>query len=395
MSIFEIHLCFKFYTAMKRLITKIFIILLIGISTKGNSQVTLEDSFMVNGLMRNYFLYVPAINSAQEPVPLVLNLHGYGSNKLEQLFYGDFRAIADTANFMIAVPNGSIDLNSTLSWNTFGIGTVDDVDFISQLIDRINTSYSVDQNRIYSTGMSNGGFMSFELACQLSNRITAIASVTGSMLSSKFALCNPTHPIPVMQIHGTMDGTIPYEGNFAFSSIDSLVSFWRTQNQCNPSAEFEAVPNIVISDNCTAEHYTWNSNTSISSVEFYKVIGGGHSWPGAIVNINTTNMDFSASKEIWRFFSQYRKNELVSSVSDISLNGKELLLFPNPSTGEIYIKLDDKEKYNYFIINHLGQKIHEGTNSFENFKCTLKEKGIYTIVLRNTNQTIHQRFIIN
>jgi polyhydroxybutyrate depolymerase len=168
---------------MKRLFTHLFFLLLLGVSAKVRSQVTLEDSFMVNGLMRNYFLYVPAINSPQESVPLILNLHGYGSNKLEQLFYGDFRAIADTANFIVAVPNGSMDLTGILSWNTFGIGTVDDVNFISQLIDRINTSYSIDQNRIYSTGMSNGGFMSYELACQLSSRIAAVASVTGSMLT--------------------------------------------------------------------------------------------------------------------------------------------------------------------------------------------------------------------
>jgi len=376
---------------MKRLFTHLFFLLLLGVSAKVRSQVTLEDSFMVNGLMRNYFLYVPAINSPQESVPLILNLHGYGSNKLEQLFYGDFRAIADTANFIVAVPNGSMDLTGILSWNTFGIGTVDDVNFISQLIDRINTSYSIDQNRIYSTGMSNGGFMSYELACQLSSRIAAVASVTGSMLTSKFTQCSPIHPVPVMQIHGTIDGTVPYEGNFAFSSIDSLVSFWRTQNQCSLLAEFENVPDIVLSDNCATEHYTWNSTASNSSVEFYKVIGGDHSWPGAIVNLNTTNMDFSASKEIWRFFSRYRKNEIISSVSNSKEEELEFSVYPNPSNGNFSIADHSFETKQFKVYDVLGKLVLSGDLTNLVTDIYLQNQGIYYLVLSdkfNTSTTI-------
>jgi polyhydroxybutyrate depolymerase len=180
--------------------------------TAANAQNTIDAELTHDGLVRTYRLYSPAAYNAATPVPLVLNLHGYTSNNLEQEFYGDFRAIADTANFIIVHPNGTEDANGDQFWSSFGVSSIDDVGFLSALIDKIQTEYSIDHNCIYSTGMSNGGFMSYELACQLSYRIAAIASVTGSMVQSRFDNCNATHPTPVMQIHGTADPTVPYLG---------------------------------------------------------------------------------------------------------------------------------------------------------------------------------------
>jgi polyhydroxybutyrate depolymerase len=375
--------------------SSIIVIILLFLSVKPSiGQITLQDSFIVGGLQRSFTVYVPAIYSADDAVPLVLNLHGYGSNNFEQLLYTNFQPIADTANFIMVLPNGSLDITNTLSWNTFGISTVDDVGFISQLIDTISSRYTIDSERIYSTGMSNGGFMSYELACQLSDKITAIASVTGSMLTSKFVQCNPSHPIPVMQIHGTMDGTVPYDGNFAFSSIDSLLGFWRIQNNCFPIAEFNNVPDIDLTDNCTAEHYVWNSSTNMSSVEFYKIIGGDHSWPGAIINLNTTNMDFSASKEIWRFFSQYRKSELISSNSENIAEGINLKLFPNPNSGNFKISIDSFDKFNYSIIDNHGRQITEGKSITSPIEIKLDQSGLFILIVSNGKSQTTKRFIV-
>ena len=178
------------------------------------SQTTVNDSFMHNGLTRTYSFYVPAIYDGSQAYPLVLNLHGYTSNGTEQSFYGNFKPIADTAGFIVVHPEGTIQTGtaSTQFWNVgFFPSNVDDIGFLESLIDTISASYNIDATRIYSTGMSNGGFMSYKLACE-SNRFAAIASVTGSMTGQMQNNCSPIKPIPVMEIHGTADPTVPYNG---------------------------------------------------------------------------------------------------------------------------------------------------------------------------------------
>jgi polyhydroxybutyrate depolymerase len=142
----------------------------------------------------------------------------------------------------------------------------------------------------------------------------------------------------MMQVSGTGDGTVNYNGSAGSMPIDSLVKFWVEKNGCNPTAAFSNVPNISTSDGCTAEHYVYSGGLSGSSVELYKVIGGGHTWPGSPYIIGTTNQDFNASKEIWRFFRKYKLNTLTS------LEGHSgdlhVLLYPNPANGVLYVQAD-------------------------------------------------------
>jgi polyhydroxybutyrate depolymerase len=232
-------------------------LLMSTISTTVSAQSTITGSFVHGGLTRNYRIYIPAAYTQGTPVPVVFNLHGYGSNMLEQEQYGDFRAIADTANFIIIHPNGTPDGSNELNWNSFGLTTVDDVGFLSRLLDTVMANYSVNPARVYSTGMSNGGFMSYHLACNLSNRITAVASVTGSMTIANMNACSPNHPTPIMQIHGTADGTVPYLGNSFMVAIETLVTNWVNENNCNATPITINVPNISTTDGCTATHYTY------------------------------------------------------------------------------------------------------------------------------------------
>ena len=160
--------------------TYIFILFIFSLNA-GFSQTTIISGFEMDGLERTYRIYIPEIYNDGYAVPLVLNLHGYGSNGFEQELYGDFRPIADTANFIIVSPDGALDGFGATHWNTFGTSSVDDVNFLSALIDTVASQYNLDHSRIYSTGMSNGGFMSYKLACQLSGRIAAVASVTGTI----------------------------------------------------------------------------------------------------------------------------------------------------------------------------------------------------------------------
>lgn len=351
--------------------------------TTVTAQSTIDASLVHNGLTRTYRLYIPTIYNASQPVPLVLNLHGYTSNNIQQEFYGDFRPIADTANFIIVHPNGTQDGSGQQYWSAFGIGTVDDVGFLSALIDVIQSQYAIDPNRIYSTGMSNGGFMSYELACQLSNRIAAIASVTGSMAQTRWNACNATHPTPVMQIHGTADPTVAYTGNPAqgIFHIDTLVKRWAQLNNCGLTPTVTAVPNTSLVDGCTAERQVFGNGTNGSTVELYKVIGGAHTWPGAAVTLGVTNQDFSASKEIWRFFRRYRLNELVTGVEDGPPTRSTFRVFPNPTEGTVTLRFADAQERHIVVTNALGQVTMSLWAQTSELQLDLTGQGLYLVTV--------------
>ena len=281
------------------------------------AQQTINGTITHDGIQRTYILYVPASYTAGTDVPLIINLHGYTSNASEQMAYGDFRSISDTAGFIVVHPQGTLDNQSTTHWNVgWGGSTVDDVGFLSALIDDLASQYSIDTDRVYSTGMSNGGFMSYELACQLSNKIAAIASVTGSMSPVTYNNCNPQHPVPVMEVHGTADGVVDYNGSSFSKSIAEVLHYWVGFNNCNATPAFVAVPNTNLLDGSTVEHYVYGGGDDGVEVEHFKIIGGGHTWPGWIWGGAGTghNQDINASAEIWRFFSKYDINGLVSGV---------------------------------------------------------------------------------
>ena len=351
----------------------------------------MSGTIVSGGLTRDYILYVPAAYTGSSAVPLVFNLHGYGSNNLEQLFYGDFKPIADTANFLMVLPNGTMDGQGNRFWNTFiGNANVNDVGFIRDLLDTLHANYNIDANRVYSTGMSNGGFMSYSLACDLSNRITAIASVTGTMIQSKLNACNPPRPVPVMEIHGTADNTVPYNGQAlsTFVGIPTLMSAWADINACNPSPAITPVPNTNTSDGCTAEHQVYSGGDLGSTVEHFKIVGGGHTWPGAAFNVGVTNQDISASREIWRFFQQYRLNQFTATTQ--MPFSAEWSVYPNPVTDYLTLQsahpLSLKTLRVFDGMGRLVQSIGSGLESPVQVDASSWLSGIYMLELRSFGQ---------
>lgn len=317
-------------------------LLLIGFIVSGytiQAQTTINGSFVHNGLTRTYSFYVPASYTSGQPVPLVLNLHGYTSNGSQQSLYGNFKPIADTANFIVVHPDGTIDPSSSQRYWNFGIlgSTVDDAGFLEALIDTISAHYSINPNRVYSTGMSNGGYMSYALACE-SSRFAAIGCVTGSMSVVMYNNCNPTIPIPTIHIHGTLDAVVPYVGNATSKAVEDVSLSWATKNGCNTTPNITQVPNTNTTDGATAERYLYSGGNNGHTVELFKVTGGGHTWPGAPIPLpgsGNTCMDFSASIEIWRFFSQYDRSN-TASLNKTTFN--DLSVYPNPSTGLIHFQ---------------------------------------------------------
>ncbi|HRG57825.1 MAG TPA: T9SS type A sorting domain-containing protein [Bacteroidia bacterium] len=365
------------------------------IISKLQAQTSLFANIDIDGVSREYKIYIPAIYDGSVAVPLVFNFHGYGSSFTEQEQYGDFRAIADTANFILIHPQGLPDNFGTSSWNTFGNSTANDLGFISTLIDTLLQNYNIDSTAIYSTGMSNGGFMSYELACQLSHRIAAIASVTGSITNTNITLCNAQHPMPVMQIHGTNDGTVPYAGNVIFQPIENVINYWIQFNNCDTAANFNAIPDIVSTDNCTAEHYVYSNGNNGVEVEFYKIINGGHSWPGAPVNINTTNMDFMANQEIWRFFRKYKLGGSILTSDNYKIAAQhDFNVFPNPSSSDFTIQFQNEKYRKIKLSNALGQLISAFYCNTNRVVLTPPHTGIYFITIEETDGSIQSKRLI-
>lgn len=348
-------------------------------------QTNTTHTIQHNGITREYKLYVPAIYNGTTAVPLVFNLHGYTSNNVQQESYGNFRPIADTANFIIIHPNGTLDGGGNRYWNAFGYPGVDDVGFLSLLIDEISGDYNIDLNRVYSTGMSNGGYMSYELACAIGHRITAVASVTGSMTAPRLAACNPANPTPIMQIHGTADAVVPYNGDASNTPIPDLVDFWVQVNECNATPIITPVPNTNMTDGCTAEHYIYEGGNAGSAVEFYKITDGGHTWPGAPITIGVTNRDFDASIEIWRFFSQYSLNEMVS-VSETTMDSPTV--YPNPTTGKVTVNFD-KNMDEITVLDVSGRTINSYKDLSLTAEITIQNSGIYYLhILSNGMKSV-------
>lgn len=352
------------------------------------AQTTVIDSIYVGGQYRSYRLYVPAIYTGATARPLILNLHGYTSNASQQQLYSNFAPIADTANFLMVFPNGTYSSGQRF-WNA-GISTalVNDIAFLSALIDSLDLTYNINLNRVYSTGMSNGGYMSHTLACELSNRITAIASVTGSIFNTQYGPnCHPMRPVPVMQIHGTNDATVPYVGSSTSMPIDTIVKYWVTKNNCNATATFSNVPNTSLVDGCTAEHYIYSGGTGGSSVELYKIINGGHTWPGFPFGGVGTNLDINASKEIWRFFNKYSM-PFLTSIDENKALANALKLYPNPANTTLHFNLENETSVNIVVTDVLGKVVLSETTQTNSISVENLTTGIYFLTVKTQSGAV-------
>lgn len=321
-----------------------------------HAQTVQTGSFVYDGVTRSYSYYVPASYVPGQPVPLVMGLHGSSSSGDAFFQYRDFRPAADTANFIIVNPNGTTMLGISF-WNygnVFG-STVDDAGFLEALIDTISAHYSINQQRIYCAGMSNGSFMSYRMACD-SDRFAAIGCVTGSMSVSMYNSCNPSYPMPRIHIHGTDDGTNPYAGNSTMKGIEEVTAFWVAENNCNPTPAITNVPNTNTSDNATATRYLYSNGVDGHTVELFKVTGGGHTWPGTVMpgSSGNTCMDFDATKELWRFFSQYERNQTLSVIEN---DADPIIFWPNPVSDRLNIRYENHVITGIQITNIQGKMV--------------------------------------
>lgn len=341
------------------------LLLLVGCTFSSFAQETINASITHDGIQRDYILYIPELYDGNTTVPLVLNFHGFGSSASQQMFYGDFRDIADTEGFLLVHPEGTTFIGNQF-WNVGFPGlssNIDDVGFTEALIDELATLYAIDLDRVYATGISNGGFMSFLLACQLSEKIAAVSSVTGSMTQDTFDDCNAQHPTPVLQIHGTEDDVVLYNENNLSLPISDVISYWVDHNNCETTPTTTTLPDVDVSDGSTIEHSVYEDGDNGVTTEHMKVIGGGHTWPGSVLNTAGTNQDIDASMEIWLFFSRYDIDGLLST-DDFENN--QVTIYPNPTQSKINLSLNFSKEVDYKLFSPLGKQLMTGTITSSN-----------------------------
>ncbi|MCP5485101.1 MAG: esterase [Spirochaetales bacterium] len=281
----------------------------------------IEGTLTHAGQEREYILHSPRPEPAGR-VPLVLVLHGGGGDMrgMLSLTGGRFQELADQHGFYVLYPqglekswnDGRLDPNSYAHQNQ-----IDDIGFLTRLIEDISFRYPIDQARIFSTGISNGGFMSMRLACQLSERVRGIAAVTAQLARDQLEFCHPARPVSVLLINGTEDPLVPYDGGQVrvfgsdrgeVLSTRETYDFWRHANACPVASRESDLPDTA-QDSTTAHRFDSGPCRDGSFVSLIRIQGGGHTWPGGWQYfpeslIGRTSRDFQAADLIWKFFEE-------------------------------------------------------------------------------------------
>jgi polyhydroxybutyrate depolymerase len=283
-------------------------------------------SIMFAGLERTYRIHIPASYDKADPIPLLIVLHGGGGTGegTVKLTRGGFNKFSEKEGFIVVYPDGVEkhwnDGRENVSYRAHR-EKIDDIGFISALIDHLAKQYNVDIKRVYATGISNGAMMSLRLGCELSEKITAIAPVAGSMPENLPARCSPSRPVPVLMISNTDDRLVPWGGgDIRFGrktfgralSVPETIKYWVNHNQCSSSPSISMEPDRDPKDGTRVRREAYNQCRESSEVVLYAIEGGGHTWPGGDQYlpqwiIGKTNRDIDANEVIWDFFRKHIK----------------------------------------------------------------------------------------
>ena len=300
----------------------------VNFSKSNISATNFTDSIIVDGLKRTWLIHVPLSFDITKSMPLLIALHGGGGTgrNMVKLTMGGFDKIADKKGFVVVYPDG-IEKH----WNdgrsseetTYRVHkeNIDDAGFISALIDYLIKKMNIDPKRVYVTGMSNGAIMTYRLACELAEKIAAIAPVAGNIPQNLLSSCSPSRPVSVLAINNTNDPLMPFTGGdvtgpYGMKKLGKVLSapesvkFWVNNNKCsiNPAITYE--PDKDPQDGTRIRKESYLNGKNGTEVILYVIEGGGHTWPGGYQYfgegvIGKTSRDIDANEVIWDFFEKH------------------------------------------------------------------------------------------
>jgi len=263
-----------------------------GDSDEAELTGTTERTLSVDGVERTYLLTVPESTTGDDLVPLLLNLHPLQGSAEGQLASSGFEPLAEREGFLVATPQ-ALDGMWTVTGFPLNSGS-DDRCFLIALVDELSATLNVDSERIYATGMSQGGMLSLDLVCGSGPSLAAIAPVSGVMTPGMTETCSPPRPIPVLQVHGTDDVLVDYE------AAEAVVEWWVAFNDADTTPMVSSLPDTFPDNGTTVDQFIYAGGASGGDVVHLRINGGGHDWPGS-----AGDSDVDIAEAIWGFLSQY------------------------------------------------------------------------------------------
>ncbi|MET0462243.1 MAG: PHB depolymerase family esterase [Chitinophagaceae bacterium] len=304
-----------------KIILPVFLLLCVFPSCKkddpatGEKEYRAQHSITVDGLVRTYTINLPPNYYESGDFSLVIAMHGGGGSGEQFESTSLLTTKADASGFIVVYPDGvkSDGILQARTWNAGGccdyamVKNINDVNFIRQLIIKLTGSYKINPKRVYATGHSNGGMLSYRLACEMADKIAAIAVSGCSMMVNQ--PCNASRPVPILHMHSALDTNVPVAGGFVtgpsgayFHPLDSVFNVWSQKNACSN-------PNQVAISNAKYTLRKWIGCNNSATIEYYLTKDGGHAWPGGLpgsVIGDTPSTAISANDLLWDFFQRYQ-----------------------------------------------------------------------------------------
>lgn len=297
---------------------------------------TIKECIVVGELNRTYLVHVPTAFEAKERLPLIIALHPFtGTGETMERITG-LSSLADRESFLVAYPDGHQRV-----WNADPVAPssilgrpADDVAFISALIDHLVETHGADPGRVFVTGASSGGLMAHRVACELTDKLAAAASVMITLPVGWQDHEKPSKPLPFLMIQGTADPFFPWQGGTVnegpfrqseYLSAEDSVGFWVTENMAVLPPTETNLPDAAPNDGTTVLREVYAPGPGGAEVDFYRINGGGHTWPGSsdtrlIFLVGRTSQDINATQVIWDFFEAHARSS--SAGGEPSVQGK-------------------------------------------------------------------------
>ena len=343
-----------------------FFLLLLILTTTIQAQI---QHFDWQGIQREYLVKIPAQHD--ETMPVMYFLHGLGDNitRLDNEFH--FQQIADDFGWMMVVPQARNEGNGTM-WNAYlTYSTTDDSGFLMALLDSLSVQYPVNQDSVFFTGFSMGGFMTHRMAIEHGDRITACAPVSG-LITSPMSHFTAVAPVRMLHIHGTNDPVVGYDGNSQYFGydlglgVDEILDYWKSANHCVDAPVIDTFPDLQ-NDGLRFVRYTYEGDAELQHI---KVIGGNHTWYHS-----ADQYDINYLTEIHRFFTENSGGNVGVEEPMVM----DLRIWPNPAIGQCTIEVGTDTRVEVFNLEGRLMAIHPLKKGVNQIDVSGLSEGLYFI----------------